>query len=51
MATLAEMLRAQRIKACWSMPIVGAGNKIIGVLAYFFNDERVPSREEEWHSK
>lgn len=44
---LVEMLRAQRIKACWSMPIVGAGNKIIGVLAYFFNDERVPSREEE----
>jgi PAS domain S-box-containing protein len=26
---------------CW------AGSKIIGVLAYFFNDERVPSREEE----
>ncbi|MDI9866522.1 PAS domain S-box protein [Flectobacillus sp. DC10W] len=44
---LVAMLRAQRIKACWSMPIVGAANKIIGILAYFFNDERVPSREEE----
>lgn len=44
---LAQMLRTQRIKTCWSIPIIGAGNKVLGILAYFFNDERVPSREEE----
>lgn len=42
-----DLLKQQKISSCWSIPIISSGNKIIGVLAYFSYDERVPTREEE----
>jgi diguanylate cyclase (GGDEF)-like protein len=35
------------VRACWSSPILGAGERVIGAFGFYYRDSRGPSAEDE----
>ncbi|BAY22903.1 two-component hybrid sensor and regulator [Calothrix sp. NIES-2100] len=41
-----ELALAQGLKACWSVPIIGSDDLILGVFGVYYRDNRVPQMPE-----
>lgn len=44
-----ELALAHGLRACWSTPVLGSHNEVLGTFAVYFREPREP-REEELHS-
>jgi len=41
-----ELAQHHGLRACWSLPVVGAGGDVLGVFAFYFTQPRLPGPHE-----
>jgi PAS domain S-box-containing protein len=41
-----ELVRPHGLRACWSMPILGEADRVLGTFAFYYREPRAPTEED-----